>query len=498
MKRIDTIASDVPGDRIALVDRQRTLNYTDLEQEVARVAAGLAARAKPGDRIAIWLPKNLEMVVSFLAISRMGGVVVPINPVLRGRQVVHILEDSGASLLITHQARQRTLEWDGETIVLEDDWAGLGGRAVEPLGDGADDLAALLYTSGSTGRPKGVMVTHDNLQIGVKSVVSYLGLEAEDVVLSVLPLSFDFGLSQVTTGLSVGAKVILLDYLAPRDVVKTVERHGVTTLAAVPPLWMQLTGLEWPEAARASLRILSNSGGRLPVPTVQALRQLFPKADLHLMYGLTEAFRSTTLPPHLTDSRPTSIGRAIPDAEILVVREDGSVTEDGEVGELVHCGPLVTKGYWQDPERTSLRFRPAPEISTYGGMAVWSGDKVVRDADGFLTFVGREDETIKTMGTRVSPTEIEELVYLSGAVSDVVVLGLPDEKAGHLIRLIASPAKGLETVDAETQLRAYLRREGPAYMQPDRIIWLSELPRSANGKLDRAMLRAEYASEERP
>ena len=478
----------------ALIDRDRRLTYADLDAQVSAVAGALAARLGEGSRVAVWLPKSLECVVLLFALLRAGLVMVPVNPVLRGQQVHHILVDSGAGLLVTHKARAATLaDAPCPVLLLETDWPSLAaGPALDARGQGADALAALLYTSGSTGAPKGVMVTHRNLLVGARSVAAYLGTGADDRLLSVLPLSFDFGFSQLTTAFHSGAAVALLDYLTPRDVVQACTRHGITQLAAVPPLWVQLAALDWPAEAVSAMRTLSNSGGRLPVPTVKALRALFPAARLHLMYGLTEAFRSTTLPPELADSHPSSIGRAIPDAEILVVRPDGSLTADGEPGELVHCGPLVTQGYWQDPDRTAQRFRPAPPASRHGGTAVWSGDTVVRDAEGLITFVGREDETIKTMGTRVSPTEIEELAHQSGAVAQVVALGLPDELAGQRIRLVAAPAAGTEPAEAEARLMAWFRKEAPHYMQPAGLVWMDALPVSANGKLDRSAIRKQF------
>ena len=496
MERLDALLGCGDRQAVALVERERRLTYAELDSRVSAVAGALASRVAPGDRVAVWLPKSIECVVLLFAIARAGAVMVPVNPVLKGQQVSHILADSGAALLVTHRARAAGLGTAPcPVLLLETDWAALAaGEAVMVPLPGRDALAALLYTSGSTGRPKGVMVTHANLLVGARSVASYLGTRAEDRVLSVLPLSFDFGFSQATTAFLSGAALVLLDYLTPRDVVQACARHGITQLAAVPPLWVQLAAQDWPADAVAPLRTLSNSGGRLPEPTVRALRALFPAARLHLMYGLTEAFRSTTLPPELADSHPTSIGRAIPDAEILVVRPDGSLADDGEPGELVHCGPLVTQGYWQDPVRTAERFRPAPPASRLGGMAVWSGDTVVRAADGLLTFVGRADETIKTMGTRVSPTEIEELAHQSGAVAEVVALGVADEVAGQRIRLVAAPAAGLDAAAAEARLMAHFRREAAPFMHPAGIVWLDALATSANGKLDRAALRQRFGA----
>jgi acyl-CoA ligase (AMP-forming) (exosortase A-associated) len=491
--RLDSLLGRGAAGDPALVERERVLTYAALDAAVARVATALCRRIAPGDRVALWLPKSIEMAVALFAVSRAGGIAVPLNPLLKGPQVAHILADSGASLLLTHAPRLALM---GDRplpplLFVERDWPELAAAPPEPPDPpGGEALAALLYTSGSTGRPKGVMVSHANLLVGAASVASYLGTRADDRVLAVLPLSFDFGLSQLTTAFHAGASAILLDYLAPRDVVAAVARHGITQLAAVPPLWMQLAALDWPEVP--TLRTLSASGGRMPEPTVRALRARFPASRLHLMYGLTEAFRSTTLPPELADRMPGSIGRAIPQAEILVVRPDGSVCAPGEPGELVHCGPLVTKGYWGDPVRTAERFRPAPPASRHGGISVWSGDTVVADAEGFLSFVGRADETIKTMGTRVSPTEVEEVALGSGALAAAVAFGVPDAEAGAVVRLVAVAAESFAREEAETRLRAAFRRDAPSYMAPRDVRWADALPLSPNGKIDRVAVKAAH------
>ena len=224
--------------------------------------------------------------------------------------------------------------------------------------------------------------------LGAHSVADYLALTPDDRTLAVLPLSFDYGQNQLLSTWYAGGSVVPLDYLTPRDVVKSVERHGITTLAAVPPLWVQLAEQAWPPETAVRLRRLTNSGGALTPDLVRRLRGTFPQARLFAMYGLTEAFRSTFLDPALIDAHPTAMGMAIPHAEILVVSDAGAIAADGEEGELVHCGPLVAAGYWQDKARTAERFRPAPAASRYGGMAVWSGDRVRRAADGLLYFVG--------------------------------------------------------------------------------------------------------------
>jgi acyl-CoA ligase (AMP-forming) (exosortase A-associated) len=353
------------------------------------------------------------------------------------------------------------------------------------------DLAAILYTSGSTGRPKGVMLSHANMWLGAESVASYLGLNADDRALAVLPLSFDYGQNQLLSAWYAGASAVPLDYLTPRDVVKAIERHGVTTLAAVPPLWVQLAELDWPEETAAKLRRLTNSGGALTPDLVKRLRGLFPAARLFAMYGLTEAFRSTWLDPALIDSHPTSMGMAIPHAEVLVIGDDGAVTADGAEGELVHCGPLVAQGYWQDAVRTAERFKPAPKASRYGGTAVWSGDRVRRDADGLLYFSGRRDAMIKSAGNRISPQEVEEAALATGLVAEAVALGIPDERLGHAVHLVVRAAP--ETSGITEELARILMQELPNFMQPRVIHWRERMPIGPNGKIDRTGLYEELA-----
>jgi acyl-CoA synthetase (AMP-forming)/AMP-acid ligase II len=470
----------------ALIDREGSVDYAAAEEAVARLAGWLAGLGLPaGARVATWLPKTRVACWMPLATARAGLVHVPVNPVLRRAQVAHILADSGAALLLTQEARAATLEAGdvpgGCRVVTE---AGTG----DPLPPSDVDpaaLVALLYTSGSTGRPKGVMLSHANLWLGAVGVAHYLGIAPDDRVLAVLPLGFDYGQNQLLSTWAAGACVAPLDYLTPRDVVKAVARFGATTLAGVPPLWTQLLESEWPDEVAGQLRRLTNSGGVLTPTMVRMLRARFPAARLFAMYGLTEAFRSTYLDPDLVDAHPDSIGRAVPFAEVLVVRRDGVLAAAGEPGELVHAGPLVAQGYWRDAERTALRFRPAPTASRYGGLAVWSGDTVVADGDGLLRFVGRDDEMIKSAGHRISPQEIEEAATAGAETAEAVAVGVPDVRLGQAIVLVARGDGA-----AEAALRERLRRDLPAYMQPLRIDWRAELPRNANGKLDRAAIAA--------
>jgi len=312
--------------------------------------------------------------------------------------------------------------------------------------------------------------------------------------LAVLPFSFDYGFSQLSTAFLVGAGVALMEYLLPRDIITALSRYEITGLAAVPPLWIQLATLEWPGAVVRRLRYITNSGGAMPTTTLNRIRERLPSTSVFLMYGLTEAFRSTYLDPAQVEIRPTSIGKAIPNAEILVVRPDGTLCDADEPGELVHRGAHVGLGYWNDVVQTAARFKPAPARPgqlTIPELAVWSGDTVTRDEQGYLYFVGRRDEMIKTSGYRVSPTEVEEVVYASGLVTEAVVVGAPHAVLGKAIVVIGVPRERSEA--AKEKLLAACRDALPTYMVPLRIAWRDELPRNANGKLDRPALAAEVA-----
>lgn len=497
------------GDAPALTFRDETRTYSELWRDVRAAGAGLGVAR--GERVAVYLDKRIETVTAIFATSAAGGVFVPVNPVLRARQVAYILADCDVRVLVTTPERLEALREELEQVKSLERVILVGGPATTtaearwavsswdelptagelPPGPALDvDMAAILYTSGSTGKPKGVVLSHRNLLTGAESVSTYLRMTADDVVLSALPLSFDAGFSQLTTSFAVGAHVVLVNYLLPRDVVKLCTKHGVTGLTCVPPLWIQLVEQEWPAETGRKLRYFANTGGRMPKTTLDRLRAVFPEALPFLMYGLTEAFRSTYLDPAEVDRRPDSIGKAIPNAEILVLRPDGTETDPGEEGELVHRGALVAMGYWNDPKRTAERFKPLPggEGALHTELAVFSGDSVVRDEDGFLYFVGRADEMIKTSGYRVSPTEVEEVAYATGLVRDAVALGVADPQLGQKIVLIVAP--GGDELDPAA-LKAALKKELPLYMVPKDVVVRPELPRSPNGKFDRNLLRRE-------
>jgi acyl-CoA ligase (AMP-forming) (exosortase A-associated) len=508
----------------ALTHGAASLSYEALHADVARFAHGvLALGLQRGERVGIYLEKRFETVVASFGAPAAGGVFVPLNPLLKPEQVGHVLRDCNVRVLVTSSERLALLAEelgrcaDLRDVVVTDEvtlatplsalrvtpWRALldsprraGHRVIDV------DMAAILYTSGSTGKPKGVVLSHRNMVAGAKSVASYLENVAGDTLLAALPLSFDAGFSQLTTAFHAGARVVLLNYLMPRDVLKALERERVTGLTAVPPLYIQLAQLEWPAAVQDSLRYFANTGGRMPRETLTLLRRHLPKSKPFLMYGLTEAFRSTYLPPEEVDRRPDSIGKAIPNAEILVLREDGTPCAPDEPGELVHRGALVGMGYWNDAAKTAERYKLLPQDAAghAAGLqlpefVVFSGDTVRRDAEGFLYFVGRRDEMMKTSGYRVSPTEVEEVLYATKLVGECAAFGVEHASLGQAIQVIATPpASGaLDT----TALLAECRARMPAYMVPSGVeVVAGPLPRNPNGKIDRKRLSTEWAERQ--
>ncbi len=500
---------------IALGLKDQQLTYDELASQVNQFAYVLLNnKLTPNARVAIYLPKQFETVISFYATSLAGGVFVPVNPLLKAPQVEYIMQNCEVSILITSLSRYSTLKehlqslQSLKTIILTDCqpeqtpedclcWQSLVEQAFMTKSDFpnrlSSDLAAILYTSGSTGTPKGVMLSHNNLIAGAKSVSQYLDNNPSDKLLAVLPFSFDYGLSQLTTAFISGASVVLMEYLLPRDVIRAVVKYQITGLAAVPPLWIQLADLDWPVEVKQCLRYITNSGGAMPKDTLNKLMAQLPDSQIFLMYGLTEAFRSTYLDPAEISNRPGSMGKAIPDAEILVVNANGDECLAGEEGELVHRGPHVALGYWNDPVKTAERFKPVPrfaESQSDNEMAVWSGDTVKKDEQGFLYFVGRKDDMIKSSGYRISPSEIEDCVYLHENVSEVAAIGIPHATLGQAIVLVIK-AKDEHNFD-EKELLKYCQKQLPNFMQPKALKLKADLPRNPNGKINRPILIAEF------
>ncbi len=501
---------------VAVVNGTRSYTYRDLVTQSARLALELQEHGvRPGDRVGVFLEKRWEAVVAMFGVSAAGAVFVNINPLLRTAQVQHIIQDCRIDVLIAESEKLvpdvvrgiRAVFYLGAPVprgagslagfslsrVLAEVGSNEGAKTNLPI---ESDLCTIIYTSGSTGRPKGIMLTHHNVVAGAQIVSTYLGNSYDDRVLAALPFSFDYGLNQLTTMVRVGGSLVLQRSLLPGDILRSLHQNRITGLAGVPPFWSLLL------QARQSierepltlLRYITNSGGTVPGPHLDALRILLPRTKIYLMYGLTEAFRSTFLPPAQIHRGSACIGKAIPNTQVWVVDESGRECAPEEVGELVHRGPTVALGYWGDEERTNSVYRPnpfAPRQMRGFDKVVYSGDLVKRDHEGFLYFVGRRDELIKTQGYRVGPIEIEELLCSIPAVREAAVFGVPDETWGSSVTAVVSFKAGVSlTAD---QLRRACAERAPSYMVPREVVILAELPKTPTGKIDRSSLKSEYA-----
>lgn len=480
-------------ERLALVDGARRLTFGQFAASVEQMAAKLVdAGVARGDRVAIFLPKSLEECVAIFAISRAGGVFVPINAALKPAQVRHIIEDCGARVLISAPEFLSGLENACPAllgIALADERPDTPAPASRAIGE---DLAAILYTSGSTGRPKGVMLSHRNLLAGARIVRTYLGINPSDRILSILPFSFDYGLNQLLTAVEQGALLVLASFRFGDELIRKLVEHEITGLAGVPTMWSVLTRAapSLPRTPLPHLRYITNSGGAVPSATVAKLQELLPTTSIFLMYGLTEAFRSTYLPPDQVSIRPTSIGKAIPECEVFPLTADGRRAKPGEPGILVHRGPTVSLGYWNRPEDTAqvLRRNPFNDAVTGGDIVCWSGDLVTEDEEGYLYFVAREDGMIKSAGFRISPTEVEEVLMATGAFKHVAVIGVKDEWVGQKVHVIAVALEA----DLDTKMvLGQAAQSLPTHMMPARIELVDALPTTPNGKVDYQTLKRE-------
>lgn len=481
-------AARLRGDRVAIVSASDATSYGELRDRAASITAVLMeCGIRADERVAILLERDAGAAAAIFGVMAAGAVAVVINDRLRPRQIEHILRHSGARACITSAtalARQpRPIESDASVLHYEDISTDAA-LAQEPVTRAAGDLAQIIYTSGSSGLPKGVTFTHGALGAGVQSCMSYLETRPDDRLASLLPFSSVYGLNQLLSAVAAGATLLVETSPVAEEVAERLASAGVTVMAAVPPLWLQLLSApSFRDRRIPTLRVLQNAGGHLPVHAVRALRTAQPQARVFLQYGMTETFRSTFLPPEAVDALPWSMGRAVPGAEILVLREDLTPCAPGEIGELVHRGPSVAAGYWNDPEATERVFRANP-LRPPGAPAtervVFSGDMVRVGTDGFLEFVSRRDRLIKTLGYRVGPDEIADVLFASGQVNECLVTTEPDPRRGN--RIIAFVV--LASDGAMERLTRFVRVELPRHMQPARIEAFGAIPRLASGKYD--------------
>ncbi len=507
------------SDKKAIVSESKCITYKELDELSDKFAVLLRAKgAERGDRIGVYLPKSIEEAISIFAIVKAGGIFVLLNPVLKENQVQHIANDCGIKILVSNTLKLRSIDYEGlgfasvrriflfeENIdpvpeihsekllpvyeLLEKSKDGLIETSSIP-----SDLATILYTSGCTGSPKGIMTTHQNLMEGAEIISSYLNMNCDDIILSVLPFSFDYGLDQLLTTIKVGGTMVLHDFLFPEDILKAIEEYKITGVAGVPVIWNRIVETKDSRTNHncGHLRYITNSGGKLSRQTIFSLLELFPDTKLYLMYGLTEAHRSTYLDPALVRSRPDSIGKAIPNVEIYILNSEDKLCRPGEIGELVHRGALISLGYWNDPAKTDEVFRQnplKPKETLLSEKVVYSGDLVKCDEEGFLYYVGRRDEMIKKMGYRVSPAEVEEALLNMGKFTCVVAVGVERENLEQDIVCYVIVNKGLTC--SKREIVQFLRGTTPSYMIPGEILFRETVPHTPNGKIDRALLRNE-------
>jgi long-chain acyl-CoA synthetase len=494
-------------DKVALVAGSRRWTYADLDAASDRLAGALAARGfGRGERAIVLMDNCAEALIAIFAVLKAGGVFSPLNPSTKAQKVGYVLANCRAAAILTQdrlmsvarEAREaapsvRLLVSAGEgrrEPAEADDFATLVGEGLSaPAAPGINvDLAMLIYTSGSTGVPKGVMMTHQNVEAAATSITTYLENTPDDVILSCLPLSFDYGLYQALMAFKLGATLALeKNFAFPQAVLSKIGPEGVTGLPLVPTmaaLILQMRDLA--PGAFPGLRYITNTAAALPVAHIERLRALFPSTTLYSMYGLTECKRCTWLPPAELDRRPGSVGIAIPGTEAYVVDADGRKVPPGVEGELVIRGPHVMKGYWEDEAATARALKPGPFPWE---KVLHTGDLFRTDEDGFLYFVGRKDDIIKSRGEKVSPKEIENVLYALPGIREAAVVGVPDPVLGQAIRAVVATEPGI-ALTAKDVLRhcAGLLED---YMVPKTVVFRDALPKTDTGKISRRQVEAE-------
>ncbi len=473
------------------------------------VAAGLGR----GDTVAVAADHSPAQVVGLFAAALADAAFTLVNPHLKREQVLHQISDCDARAAIAgpRQAAEvgAILADRGGPCLSVDPFglpqsgpAPLRGRSLDEAATGSipTDVACLIYTSGSTGRPKGVVLPHRTLTDGARIVPGYLGITDDDTLLCVLPFSFDYGLNQVLGALYTGARAVIFGFAFPQDLFDVLRAERITRFAAVPSMWPRILDGRYLKAETRPefphLRTITTAGGPHPEPLLRRLADFFPRADVVIMYGLTESFRSAWLPPEELFRRIGSIGKAVPEVELLVLDESLQPCPPGQVGELYHRGAFVSYGYLNDPELTAAKFVELPTggAGTRGEPAVRSGDLVSLDADGFIYFHGRADAQIKCKGYRVSPGEVEEAALSLPGLRHAAAFGVPDGDGGQKIALAFDAYEGAEI--APVDLRRHLAKLLPYYAVPETSLALPALPLNANGKTDYAALKALWAARE--
>jgi len=506
-------------DKEALIYGNERLTYKDLDERSDALSCALIdAGMNRHDRVIIFLDSSFETVISLYGILKAGGTFVILNSSMKAKKLRYILEDSGATFLITHTKKADiihevfgklttlpTVLWIGDsfpeivmelsthTLLWDEIYKNLQSQSsfrtlsqVQKSRSSIDvDLAALIYTSGSTGEPKGVMSSHYNMVSAARSIIQYIGNKPDDIIIDVLPLSFDYGLYQVIMAFIFGGTVVLeKSFLYPVKILESIEKERVTGFPIVPTIASLLLKMKNINNYDLScLRYMTNTGAALPVETIQKLKIILPNVKLFSMFGLTECKRVSYMPPEELNNRPSSVGKAIPNCEVFIIDDNGKEVSLGEVGELVVRGANVTMGYWNAPDLTIKTFRNG----RYPGERIlYSGDLFKKDKEGYLYFVGRIGEMIKTKGERVSPKEIENVLFELEQIVEAAVIGIPDEIFGEVIKAYVVPYPNTHITTKE--ILSYCRKNLESFMIPQDIEIRKELPKTSHGKIDKKAL----------
>jgi len=496
-------------DKVALVCGEQRLTYAEIEARSNAIAHTLVNRGvQRGDRVIVFADNTVETVVSFWAVLKANAVVSIVNAQTKTDKLLYLLQDCRAAALISAShsshvfmpAARRSghlrlslisghmASADGlPGYVSWDEAMAAGDRNAPPANHSIDvDLAAIIYTSGSTGEPKGVMLTHRNMLTAATSISTYLQNTEDDVILGVLPLSFDYGLYQMIMACRMGARLVLeRSFTFPAPVLDAMVRERVTGFPGVPTIFATIAGLKtMSKYDLSSIRYVTNTAAALPVKHILLLKELFPKARIYSMYGLTECKRCTYLPPEDLERKPESVGIAIPNTELWIVDDDGNKVGPNTVGQLVIRGATVMKGYWEKPEATARKLRPGP---LPGEMVLWTGDYCRMDEEGYLYFVSRMDDIIKSRGEKVSPKEVENAMMNITGVREAAVIGVPDDVLGQAVKAFVVLDPGADFTEKALLIECQKRLE--SFMVPKTIAVVPELPKTTSGKIKKTDLR---------
>lgn len=509
-------------DKVALICGAQRWSYRAVNLRTDHLAMALAEQGvQRQDRVVVLLDNSAETVISLYGILKAGGVFIVLAGSVKGAKLRYILDNSGAKILITHVSKAKVVkdalgenpedrrlvwvgpsrripeEFTGSSVSWDDIFSGFTEQSVLGKKDGKlprcidVDLATLIYTSGSTGEPKGVMSTHHNMISAARSIVQYVGNVEDDIILDVLPLSFDYGLYQVIMAFMFGGTIVLeKSFLYLHTILERIAHEKVTGFPIVPTIVAMLLKLQdLTQYDLSSLRYMTNTGAALPVEHIRRLRSMFPRITMISMFGLTECKRVSYLPPEELDRIPSSVGKAMPNCEVFVVDEDGNEVPPGETGELIIRGSNVMQGYWKDPQITARTYRDGQYPS---GRILHSGDYFRKDEQGYLYFLGRKDDMIKSKGERISAKEVENNISAMEGVAEVAVVGLPDEIFGQAIKACIVPAPNVELLDK--QVLKYCAANMETFMVPKYIEFMDSLPKTPNGKIDKKLLKQKQSS----